>query len=589
MGSRGSVASSWGVIGAGLASIGLLAAALPLGAQPLPPDYQPPLQRDRPFETEPDLRLPRQDAVELGGEDGRVLPSVPAPSADELEALGAQAGLVVRALELVGNTVFSDEELTSSVATFLGRPLDSSDLERIRRILTSLYVDAGYVNSGARLPEQTVADGRLRIEITEGVLSEIRIEGLEHYRPAVLEARLARRARGPLRVGELESALRILSQDPRIERLDARLEPGSMPGTSVLRLEIDEDDPAALGLAFDNHETPSVGDFAGHADVGHDNPLGFGDSFGAAFSVAEGLYRIGGSYALPVHPSGTLIRFDGRYSKTTITDSTRDQAGDSVLELDIENESASYGFGVSQTLWRTPTDWLEAGLSFDRRESVSTLNGEPFSFSEGLEDGEAKLHVLRGDLSWTRRMRASALALRSTVSYGLDAFDSTISRGSVPDGVFVTWVAQLRFLHRLERSGIELGLRGDLQLADRSLLPLEQFAIGGPGSVRGYATNQLAADQGFSAGIEARTPLVKTATGRSILAITPFAELGRVWNQDRPSFGRVTLASLGAALEWAPHPAFSFRLDWGGALQPFDRAENLQDHGVHFRVEWRPL
>ena len=56
--------------------------------------------------------------------------------------------------------------------------------------------------------------------------------------------------------------------------------------------------------------------------------------------------------------------------------------------------------------------------------------------------------------------------------------------GDPPDGVFFSWVGQLRFLYRFEASGVELGLRGDLQLTDRPILPLEQFAIGGPGSVR---------------------------------------------------------------------------------------------------------
>ncbi len=559
--------------------------------------------RNRPFATERETPSTREapGVVDLGAEvdeSERVLPPLPVPSSAELDALGAQAGLVIRELDVTGNTVFSDEVLTQAVATYLGRPLDSADLERIRRALTAVYVDAGYVSSGATLPEQDVRDGRLRIEITEGRLAEIRIQGTKRYRPSVLRKRLDRVAGSPVRVKDLESALRVLSQDPRIARLDARLEPGPVAGTSILRVMVEEADPASLVFAFDNYETPSVGSYAGHADVAHANPLGLGDFLGSHLTVTEGLYRVDGSYAIPVHPSGTELTFDLRYSDAEILD-------DAVKALDITNESLSYSFGVRQTLYRTPRDWLDAGLAFDRRWSRSKLDGDPYSFVEGTENGRSELSVLRADGSWTRRGRSSALTLRTIFSWGLDALGSTIQHGSAvvredpitgdlefspgdpPDGVFFSWVGQLRYLYRFEATGIEVGLRGDLQLSDRPLLPLEQFAIGGPGSVRGYRTNQLAADEGFASGVDVRLPLWRTDTGRSLVSLVPFYEIGRIWNHERSTQGKRTLSSLGAGIELEPHPDITFQLDWAGAFRDSHLGHELQDHGVTFRVTWR--
>ncbi|MBY0401353.1 hypothetical protein K2X89_13725, partial [Myxococcota bacterium] len=457
--------------------------------------------RDRPFATE--RPVPRVE--EAPGERNldaesreRVLPSVPAPSAAEVEALGVQTGIVVRELELVGNTAIDDETLLRAATPFLGRPLDSAELERLRRALTRVYVDAGYVSSGATLPEQEVREGRLRIEITEGRLAEIRIVGASHYRESVLRRRLERGAGPPIRVADLEAALRVLSQDPRIARLDARLEPGVRPGTSNLLVGLEEADPASLGFAVDNYQSPSVGAYAGHVDAAHENPLGLGDRLGAELSISEGLYRVAGSYSLPLHPSGTLLTVDARYSRAEILDPALD-------ELDIGNQSLSYAFGLSQTLYRTPADWIEAGLSFDLRESRSTLDGEPFSFSAGPDFGRSELRVLRLNTSWTRRMRSSALTLRSIASVGLDILDATmhhrsrrnpvtnaleVPNGEIPEARFASWVGQLRFFHRFDRTGIEVDLRGDVQLADGPLLSPEQFVIGGPGSVRGYRTNQ---------------------------------------------------------------------------------------------------
>jgi len=584
-------------IGAAVVLVPALASAQRLGGRPF---------RDRPFATEreepPTGEAPGERAL---GESERILPTVPEPTPGELDALGARAGVVVRVLELSGNTAIAEEALLAAAAPYLGRPLDAADLERLRRALTAVYVDAGYVTSGAVLPEQVVQDGRLRVQIVEGRLDEIRINGAKRYRESVLRRRLARAEGPPVRVADVESALRVLSQDPRIARLDARLEPSATRGRSRLLVDLEEADPASLGFAFDNYQSPSVGAYAGYADAAHRNPLGLGDLLAAEVGVSEGLYRVEGHYSVPLHPLGPVLTLDARYSHADIIDPK------AIEDLDVTNVSQSYSAGLRQTLFRTPRDWLEAGLAFDARRSESTIyGGDPFDFSAATDFGRSELRVLRGDASWTTRLRSAALTLRSIASFGLDALGATMHHGSgvppalpppapqpypkrhLPDGRFTSWVGQLRYFQRFEGTGIELDLRGDVQLSDRPLLPLEQFVIGGPGSVRGYRTNQLAGDEGFSTGVEVRVPIWRTVTGRRVVSLAPFAEAGRVWwKADRNSQdlgSKRTLSSLGLGLEWEPHPSFLFRFDWAGALRDTGLSSDLQDQGINFRVSWRP-
>jgi hemolysin activation/secretion protein len=54
----------------------------------------------------------------------------------------------------------------------------------------------------------------------------------------------------------------------------------------------------------------------------------------------------------------------------------------------------------------------------------------------------------------------------------------------------------------------EILFRTDLQLANNPLLPLEQLAVGGRYTVRGYQENQLVRDNGVIAQLEARVPVV---------------------------------------------------------------------------------
>src|SRR6266536_3296810 len=82
------------------------------------------------------------------------------PAASQPSSNLPLAGAVsVKALQFEGNTRFSSERLNREVAEILHRNngnLTLDDLEEIRQRLTLLYINAGYINSGAILPDQTI-------------------------------------------------------------------------------------------------------------------------------------------------------------------------------------------------------------------------------------------------------------------------------------------------------------------------------------------------------------------------------------------------------------------------------------------------
>src|SRR5262249_3378245 len=80
---------------------------------------------------------------------GTLLPPVaPAPKAEPIPGLR----VFVREIRVSGSTVFSPEELAKVTGPYTNRELTSEDLEALRVALTLLYVNNGYVNSGAILP-----------------------------------------------------------------------------------------------------------------------------------------------------------------------------------------------------------------------------------------------------------------------------------------------------------------------------------------------------------------------------------------------------------------------------------------------------
>src|SRR6478735_2333788 len=95
------------------------------------------------------------------------LPVIPSDDAEGRPgSISTQPTVAVKGFRFQGNTVFKDAQLLKApvaagqtVGDYLGKPISTEQLEDIRQALTRLYVNAGYINSGAVLPDQTVEDG----------------------------------------------------------------------------------------------------------------------------------------------------------------------------------------------------------------------------------------------------------------------------------------------------------------------------------------------------------------------------------------------------------------------------------------------
>ncbi|MGH8604710.1 MAG: ShlB/FhaC/HecB family hemolysin secretion/activation protein [Gammaproteobacteria bacterium] len=178
--------------------------------------------------------------------------------------------------------------------------------------------------------------------------------------------------------------------------------------------------------------------------------------------------------------------------------------------IDIASETETYGVSLSHPFYRTPRRQLLAELVFERRRSETFIFGDtPFSFSPGPRDGKSDVTVLRLRQEWVDRSPNQVLALRSTLSVGLDALGATQNSGDIPDGQFFAWLGQVQWVRRLWETDNQVLVRGQVQWAADPLLPLEKLGVGGASTVRGYRENLLVRDQGFVGSIEFRFPVFR--------------------------------------------------------------------------------
>jgi hemolysin activation/secretion protein len=526
------------------------------------------------------LELPRYAPAE----PGRVLPRVLMPETPSLTGLAAGRSFPVREIDVTGATVLSPAEIRKLVAPYEGRTITYAELEALRLAITRTYIERGFVTSGARIPNQDVGSGVVRIEVTEGTLTDLSVKSDGRLRPGPVESRLERSAEGPVNVVALERQLQILQQEDAIERVNAVLLPGQRPGESRLEVSLDEAPPAQVELSFANEENPAIGEDAGRARLRFANLLGIGDQLGASYGRSEGYWEAEGTYELPLGSRGTSLGL--RYNRT------ESEIIEPAFEVfDIESEAETYGVTLRQELHRSLGSTLSIFAGGESRRSLTELLGEGFSFTPGPHQGETKLAVVRTGADATWRGVSQVLAARLQGSFGLDAAGATRNDDpAVPDARFTAALAQLQWATRLPWLGTQLLARADAQLAADPLFGLEQLALGGAATVRGYVESVVVRDSGVILSAEMRVPLLEGSARVPRVELAPFYDWGRGSNEEGDNRGAdETLAGAGVGLRlgwrWLSGEAY-----WADALEEIGSnpaASEALEEEWHFAVRAR--
>ncbi|TAE54735.1 MAG: ShlB/FhaC/HecB family hemolysin secretion/activation protein [Nostocales cyanobacterium] len=508
------------------------------------------------------------------------IPQTPQPSLGDIPGK-----ITVNRFEVIGSTVFSQAEFTEKLQNLINKPISFGELLQAREIINQLYIQRGYITSGAFIPPQELKDGIVKIQVVEGQIAEINISGLQRLKPSYIRSRLELATKQPLDQNRLIQALQMLQIDPLIANLSAELAAGSRPGVNILEVQVKEADAFSGQISIDNQRSPSVGTVRRQLEINHHNLLGYGDRFRVGYVNTDGSNSLDNlSYTFPINAKNGTLGFNYSQTKTNIIE-------EPFNVLDIQSASRNYQITYRQPLHQTPTQEFIIGVIGSRQESETSLLDDPFPLSVGANDqGEVRISALRFFQEYTKRDTKQVFAMRSQFNLGINAFNAT-NNATEPDGQFISWRGQTQYL-RLLTPDLTLLLRSDIQISDRPLLALEQFSAGGQQSVRGYRQDSLLADNGLFASAEIRTPILKVPQWQTKLELSPFFDIGTVWNDSSSDIkiDQQTLSSLGLGLSLSVAQNFNARFDWGIPLVKVDKTGNsLQENGLYFSIEYRPF
>ncbi len=492
----------------------------------------------------------------------------------------------VKQFVITGSTVFKAKDFDKITAAYINRSLTMAELFQLRSEITKLYVEKGYITSGAFIPPQKFRDGVVEIKVVEGTLKDIQVRGNQKLKSSYVRSRIAIATKKPLNRQKLLQTLQLLQLNPLIENISARLSAGTEPGESLLEVEIQEANTFQASVLLDNARSPSVGTFRRQIQIGDNNLLGYGDNISAIYTNTDGSNTFDFNYRLPINPRNGTVSLGYGTSDNNVIEEPFDV-------LDIQSNSRYYEANFRQPIIETPQQELALGITLSRRESeVRFFGGDdelPFPSPGADEEGNTRISAIRFFQDWTSRDSQQVLALRSQFSIGLDWFNSTNNETS-PDSSFYAWRGQMQWVRLLAKDTLLL-LRGDMQFADRPLVPFEQFGLGGQESIRGYRQDVLLKDNGIFTSAEVRIPVVRFSGNNNLLQVAPFVDFGTAWNRGgreentNSSSDPNTLVSAGLGLRLQLEDNLTARFDWGIPLVSVSGdKDTLQENGLYFSI-----
>ncbi|MCC5659045.1 BamA/TamA family outer membrane protein [Nostoc sp. XA010] len=471
-----------------------------------------------------------------------------------------------------------------------------AELTEVSDKITQLYLNKGYITSRAVvLEKQTVTNPNREVEIKvyEGTIVEIKVEGTQRVNPEYIRSRIRLAGLNPLRKDKLEEQLILLRSDPLFKNVEASLRSpgaGSKFGESIVIVRVTEAQPFKVVVGIDNYSPPSIGSEKLGVGLAYRSLIVSGDQISAAYnrSTTGGLNFYDFNYRLPVNPMNGTVQVRAAINNSKITERQFSQ-------LNIRGDSELYEISYRQPLVRSLREEFALSFGFSYQDGQTFLfDNRPFRFGIGPDqNGVSRTSVFKFGQDYVKRDLQGAWTLQSQFSLGTGLFDGTINDHPIPDSRFFSWSGQIQRIQQLSQNQ-QLIASLDLQLTPNSLLPSQQFIIGGGQSVRGYRQNARSGDNGFRFSVEDQISVVRNEAGLATLLLAPFIDVGAVWNNsDNPNNPSLPsqrfLSSAGLGLLWQPLPKLNVRLDYG---IPFidlrDRGNNAQDSGFYFSVYYQP-
>jgi len=471
--------------------------------------------------------------------------------------------LLVKGFKFTSTEALPTKKLNDLLKQYIGKTVDIGELDIATSIIANHYIKQGYVVK-VFTPPQEIKDGIVEIKIIVGNYEGSRIDKTKTRFKKTIATQIIDAAQAdlkPLKLDRLERGMLILNDLPGVYATSV-LRPGKKVGGVLVDLDVKDTPLITSNVSFDDYGLHTIGNQRGAAHLNVNDPLSIGDQLRGIF-VYSGLLKYGSlMYSLPLGDEGVQAGL--------ATNILHYQLGEAWSATSGKGSALTIGPHISYPIIRSRDKNIRCLISYYYKRFITSLYdattrdnkinvGHVFVTADAY-DSFLSGGYTSGGIGWSLG--------NADLKGNQDNYD-TDSDGRKTHGIYNKLVFSLFRTQRVaDKTALELKIRG--QYAFRNLDSSEQFELGGPEAVRGYAVGDGNGDHGFIATAELVRELF---TG---LNISGFYDFGYIvqnyrtydgWRQsDAPANG-YSLGSVGVGLKWSPVRWFSGKVVIATATQ----------------------
>ncbi len=504
----------------------------------------------------------KADISSLGstGVFSQIIPSVESvPEGVRLSYI-TKANPVIHSVEFSGNTVFDSKQLTDMLGIQPNSVLNTTLLGQKLQEIEKLYLQQGYLLYS--VPDiQVTPDGILKIDIAEGIVEDITIEGNEKTKDYVILRELRYKKGQPFNKFTASRSMERLYNLGFFEDVNMKLLPGTKPHEVITEIDVVEQKTGVVSVGAGYSESDGM---VGILELGENNFRGTGDKvnfhweFGGS---SEGKnYQI--SYTRPwINDNGDSLGvsiFDRRYDYDDY-----DSNGDTIASYDRRRKGYNLTWGH---------------VSSEYRKNYFTLETvrESYDAHDGWEWGSAAPSDDNTKAKWQQAImdnfgRTNSFTFMHVFDNRDNYFNATKGRrlsasfqyggnGLGGDYDFYKFTTEGRFYKGLS-NGHVLALRVMAGYISGETSYNQLFELGGSNNLRGYEDDQFKGEKMYAATLEYRIPVAKKV--EAVL----FTDVGSAWDVD---INRVPWYTDDDSIHWSvgvglrlQTPIGPIRLDYG--------------------------
>ena len=501
---------------------------------------------------EQQLPLPSPLALPEPGRAAPVQP--PQPKEGELR-------FTVKSFAIEGVNILPEAEVQMAIRSWVGVPVSFDDLQRACDAIQNLYRSKGYTVQ-AILPPQKIADGVVRILVTEAKLGKVVVENPQgptrfSKERAAEYITYANTPGEPLNMDKLERAIVILNETPGV-MVSSQLEPGDKDGETNVRVQLTQPNRVQGRVEANNYGSRTTGANQGVFALNLNGPLGIGDSASVNGIFSEGSQYVQGAISVPGSENGLRLGLAGTYLQYKNVSNYASTGG--------AGDAWTTGVSAAYPLIRSQTGNLNTNLNYDvksynNRNTISNtvisaynINNISAGLSGNYVDGFGYGAVSSGSVTAV----LGHLDILSTSTPYYSQYLVPDSNPAVYQPITPSNFSKLTFSANRNQQLVEDGtttlytsLSG--QFASTNLNSAEQFYLGGPYAVRAYPVAQSGGSQGGLFSVELRHQLQPKLMGSVFFdagVVQQYKNLYPGWQGQTNANNTYSLMGAGFGVKW---------------------------------------